>query len=197
MKQEPFEAGTYYHIFNRGNNKENIFKEEGNYTYFLQLTKKYLKETCNIYAYCLLPNHFHLLLKIKENEQLPIDFQNGKKKLHQAFSNLFNAYTKSINKRYNRTGSLFQEHLHRIRVNTEEYLRELVLYIHLNPEKHGIEHNFSSYCHSSYRAYLSNKPSLLERTEIFNLFNDRENFIYCHNSKKVNLELLKEIDEMD
>ena len=116
MKQEPFEAGTYYHIFNRGNNKENIFKEEGNYTYFLQLTKKYLKETCNIYAYCLLPNHFHLLLKIKENEQLPIDFQNGKKKLHQAFSNLFN---------------------------------------------------------------------------------DRENFIYCHNSKKVNLELLKEIDEMD
>ncbi len=197
MKQEPFEAGNYYHIFNKGNNKENIFKEEENYPYFLQLIKKYLIETCVIYVYCLLPNHFHLLLKIKEKEQLPIDYQKGKKKIHQPFSNLFNAYTKSINKKYNRTGSLFQEHLHRIKIDTEEYLRELILYIHLNPEKHEIDSNFKNYAYSSYRAYISEKPSLLDREEVLGYFDNKENFIFCHQSRKIKYDLLKEIEEID
>ncbi|MFC2086307.1 transposase [Bacteroidota bacterium] len=151
MKQEPFESGKYYHIFNRGNNKENIFIEDENYNYLLKLIKKYLTETCIIYAYCLLPNHFHLLLKIKEMENLPDLFQNGKKKIHQPISDMFNAYSKAINKKYKRTGSLFQKHMHRINIASEEYFRELILYIHLNPEKHGIFDDFCKYQYSSYK----------------------------------------------
>lgn len=197
MKQELFEPGRYYHVFNRGNNKENIFIENENYLYFLQLVKKHLIVTCQIYAYCLLPNHFHLLLKIKDIKELPENYQNGDKKIHQPFSNLFNAYTKSINKKYNRTGSLFQEHLHRIKIDTEEYLRELVLYIHLNPEKHEIDSNFKYYAYSSYRTYISEKPSLLDREEILGYFDNKENFTFCHQSRKIKLDILKEIEEID
>lgn len=96
MKKEPFESGNYYHIFNRGNNKENIFKENLNYNYFIQLIQRYIAPTANIYSYCLLPNHFHLLLKIKEIEYLPELYKLGKRKLHQPFSNLFNAYRKLL-----------------------------------------------------------------------------------------------------
>ncbi|MDY6799780.1 MAG: transposase [Bacteroidota bacterium] len=197
MKQEPFEPGNYYHVFNRGNNKENIFKEPENYNYFLKLMKKYLPQTCETFAYCLLPNHFHILLKIKDKDLLPVDFQNGKKKIHQAFSNLFNAYSKSINKKYNRTGSLFQEHLHRINIDKEEYLRELILYIHLNPEKHKIDSDFTNYLYSSYKTYLSSKPSLLERKQIIQLFDNEENFIFCHQNRKIKLDLIKEVDNLD
>ena len=194
MKQEPFEPGKYYHIFNRGNNKENIFKQDENYLYFLQLVKKHLTETCQIYVYCLLPNHFHLLLKIKDTKELPKNYQNGDKKIHQPFSNLFNAYTKAINKKYHRTGSLFQEHLHRIKIDSEEYFRELVLYIHLNPENHGIDNDFNNYSYSSYKAYISEKHSLLERVEVKRYFGNKENLVYCHRNRKIKLELLKEID---
>lgn len=71
MKKEIFEAGHYYHIYNRGNNKENIFIEERNYVYFLQLLKIYILPVADVYAYCLLKNHFHLLVRIKEEDELP------------------------------------------------------------------------------------------------------------------------------
>ena len=197
MKQEPFESGMYFHVFNRGNNKENLFKDEDNYQYFLKLIKKYLFETCTIYSFCLLPNHFHILLRIKDIDNLPEIYQIGKKKLHQPFSNLFNAYSKAINKKYNRTGSLFQEHLHRIRINSEEYFRELVLYIHLNPEKHGVFNDFSKYRYSSYKSYFSEKSNLLNTNEVIECFGDKENLIYCHQQRKIKIDLLKEIEKID
>ena len=101
LYKEPLQPGCMYHIFNRGNNKENIFKEARNYPYFLKLCKKYIAPIADIHCYCLLPNHFHFLLHTKENTTSKI--------ITQAFSNFFNAYTKSINSTYKRTGSLFQE----------------------------------------------------------------------------------------
>ena len=151
MKQEVLEAGKLYHLYNRGNNKEAIFFEERNYFYFLSLIKKYLVPIADIYAYCLLKNHFHLLLRIHDEAKL------GEKlidKIHLAFSNLFNSYTKSINKVRNRTGSLFQEHMHRILINEEYYLKQLVVYIHLNPLKH-FNIDYKTYPYSSFKTYLS------------------------------------------
>ena len=198
MKKEPLEAGYYYHIFNRGNNKENIFKEEINYFYFLQLVKKHLIPVCNIYAYCLLPNHFHILLKIKETEYLPDLYRLRKSKIHQPFSNLFNAYSKAVNKKYSRTGSLFQEHLHRVKINSKEYFKQLILYIHLNPEKHGLTEDYSKYKHSSYQSYVINAyANWLARSEVINCFVDQDNFIYCHQQKKLKIKLLQEIEEME
>ena len=191
MKHQPFEAVHFYHVFNRGNNKENIFKTEDNYVYFLNLIKKYLLPICDIYSYCLLPNHFHFIIRIKNLNELPENFKRGKIKLHQPFSNLFNAYVKAINKKYQRTGSLFQEHLKRIQINDEEYLRNVIVYINTNPTHHSIS-NFEDYKFSSYQSLISSKPSLLKRAAVINLFNDVENFIFVHENKKLNIEAIKE-----
>ncbi|HQG08754.1 MAG: hypothetical protein BWZ06_01205 [Bacteroidetes bacterium ADurb.BinA261] len=217
MKQDFFEPGVVYHIFNRGNNKEDIFKEEKNYTYFLSLIEKYLFPVSEIYAFCLLKNHFHLALRIKDEQFLEDKY---KQKTYLPFSNLFNAYTKSINKTYFRTGSLFQEHLHRKRVEDEDYLMQLIAYIHLNPVKHGFSDDFKSYPYSSYKYYTNkdltgfeNLLGLKETDEqnkgltnlrdllglkilngeyIMSLFGDAANFEYWHNLNKLYLE-----DRMD
>jgi len=192
MKFTPFEIGNYYHIYNRGNNKDLIFIERENYYYFLQLMKKYLTPIVDIYSYCLIPNHFHLILKIKDENELPDAFVSSKTKLHQPFSNMFNTYTKAINKRYNRRGSLFQEHLKRKQIENEEYLRNLITYVNTNPSKHDIG-VFTEYNFSSYKALISKKPTLLKRDEVIELFNDSDNFKYVCNQNKINLELIREI----
>lgn len=169
------EETHYYHIFNRGNNKQDIFNEEDNYFYFLKLTKKYILPIANVYCYCLLKNHFHFLIQIKENVENP----------SQAFSNMFNAYTKAFNKKYDRVGSLFQRPFKRIRITDEKYLRQLIVYIHLNPESHGLIDNFEYYTFSSYNSILSIKPTDLRRTEVINLFNDVENLKYTHRQRQL------------
>ena len=195
MKQDIFEAGNYYHIYNRGNNKENIFIEEENYFYFLKLLVKYIVPIADVYSYCLLKNHFHILLKIKNQDELP---EKYKTKIHLPFSNLFNTYAKSINKAYDRTGSLFQEHLKRNRVLDENYLKQLVVYIHLNPVKHKFSDQFETYFHSSHRAYLSNKETNLSKDHILELFGGLENFIFYHDESKIKHEgILIEISESD
>ncbi len=191
MKHQPFEVGHFYHVFNRGNNKENISKTEDNYVYFLNLVKKYLLSICDIYSYCLLSNYFHFIIKIKDFNELPENFKSGKTKLHQLFSNLFNAYIKAINKKNQRTGSLFQEHLKRIQINDEDYLRNLIVYVNTNPTHHSIS-NFEDYKYSSYRSLISKKDSLLKREEVLNLFNDIENFKFVHKVKKLNIETINE-----
>ncbi len=108
MKYEPLISNYYYHIFNQGNNKEDIFIEEMNYVYFLELLNKYICPIATILSYCLLKNHFHLLIQIKDIPE--------EKQVSKAFSNFFNSYAKSINKKYNRTGSLFRDRFKRIKI---------------------------------------------------------------------------------
>ena len=149
----------------------------------------------DIYAYCLLKNHFHIVLRIKDKNELPEKF---KEKIHLPFSNLFNSYSKSINKAYNRTGSLFQEHLQRNRIENEEYLKQLILYVHLNPVKHKFAKQFEAYLHSSYRSYMSDKPTSVDRDFILNLFEDVENFKFCHDERRLVYEgVISDINIMD
>ena len=126
MKLEVLEKGCYYHIYNRGINSQNIFLSDENKIYFLKLLSKYLIKRIDIFAYCLMDNHFHLVLKVNEDEKL----------VTQAFSNFFNAYAKAFNKQNHRTGSLFEKHFKRIKLSDETYLRQLILYVHLNPKHH-------------------------------------------------------------
>lgn len=177
MKYEPLTASGYYHIFNKGNNGEDIFIEEMNYSYFLYLIKKYLISVVEIWSYCLLKNHFHLLVRTKDELE--------DKNISQAFSNFFNAYSKSINKKYNRAGSLFTDRFKRIKIKDEKYLLTLILYINLNPVHHGFTSNMEDYKHSSYKAIISQKPTLIKRAEVLDLLGGRENFMYVIKNKKL------------
>ncbi len=175
MKYEILESGHYYHIYNQGNNKEELFIEEKNYSYFLSLLKKYIVPIAEIYCYCLLPNHFHLLIRTNDDIENPL--------ISQAFSNLFNAYSKAINKAYQRSGSLFKRKFSRIKVKDEIYLKNLVLYIHTNSQHHKIANNFNAYPHSSFMAYMSDKKTDISKEYILELFAGKENFECAHFAK--------------
>lgn len=157
--------------------------------------KEYLIPIADIYAYCLLKNHFHIILKIKDKDQISEKFQE---KIHLPFSNFFNSYSKSINKSYDRTGSLFQEHLQRNRILDENYLKQLIVYVHLNPIKHKFTKVFEKYKHSSYQTYLSTKETSIDRNFILEMFGGLENFKFYHQEKSLKYEgVLKEIDDLD
>ena len=160
---------SYYHIYNRGNNKENIYFEEDNYIYFLTQFKKYLIPSVDVVAYCLMPNHFHFFIKIIDETT----FEKGVK-------NFFISYSKSINKKYNRVGSLFQGRFKSIEIVEDCYFTRIITYIHQNPVRSFLVKNLEDYRFSSYPAYLSNNLTLVKKEEVLNWFGGVEWFIESH-----------------
>jgi REP element-mobilizing transposase RayT len=138
-----------------------------------------------------LKNHFHLLVRIKnKNEinenQLTYNTTEKPKVIDPSrqFSHLLNAYTQAINKRHNRTGSLFETTFERKLVTNEKYLQQLIFYIHNNPVHHGFVKQMSLYPWSSYDTVVSDKPTKLMRAEVIEIFNDLDNFVYFHNQQQ-------------
>ena len=172
MKLEILEKGNYYHIYNRGINSADIFMNDENKSFFLKQLDKYLTDKISIFAYCLMDNHFHMVVRIDDEEKI----------VKQSFSNFFNSYAKAFNKQNDRTGSLFEKHFKRIRLDEEEYLKNLIVYVHLNP-KHHLDLNFEDYKFSSYKSILSSRETKLNRNEVLELFGGLGNFIFCHNER--------------
>ena len=150
-KHQPLYPGYFYHIYNRGNNRENLFYKADNFIYFLKKYDQYLNDYLETYAFSLLPNHFHLLVRVKE---IKVDIipREGLEKLEGAdksipslqaiasiprrkeilslpdkiiseqFRRFFISYSQAINKQQNRVGSLFQKNFKRIRIENKKYL---------------------------------------------------------------------------
>ncbi|NJL78808.1 MAG: transposase [Richelia sp. RM2_1_2] len=139
-----FKPGNYYHIYNRGNNYQDIFLEQKNYSFFISLLQQHLvKNNIDIIAYCLMPNHYHILVHLNQES------------LSKAMHSFCVAYTKAINKHFQRVGSLFQGRFQATHLDTDDYLLHLSRYIHLNP----IQANLVKYPHewrfSSYSEYIN------------------------------------------
>lgn len=130
-----------------------------------------------------------MLIRIKDYELLS---DKLKAKPYLALSNFFNAYAKSINKMYGRTGSLFQKHMPRKRVENEDYLRNLIGYIHLNPVKHKFTDDFKSYLFSSYVHYMNEDQSFVSQDYILGIFDGVSNFKNWHDANQISL-----IDKLD
>ncbi|HLP50526.1 MAG TPA: hypothetical protein VK154_06545 [Chitinophagales bacterium] len=179
------EKGNTYHIYNRGINGEDIFKEKRNYSHFLNRWQDFIAPVTDTYAYCLLKNHFHFLLRVKNEDVVFVDEVTSKSKIldpTQQFSNFFNSYAQSINKAGNRTGSLFEHPYRRIKVDNEAYFARLVTYIHYNPQKHGFVDDYKQYPYSSYASHLSSKPTKLNRREVIDWFGNENKFVEFHSS---------------
>ena len=120
--------GNYYHIYNRGVQKATLFHEEENYLYVIRKIKKYCREyQLSPIVYCLMPNHYHFLLR-----------QDGEHPAGLLPQRIFNGYTKAYNKRYGHIGTLFEPCYQANTIESETHLLNLCRYIHVNPVKDGI-----------------------------------------------------------
>jgi REP element-mobilizing transposase RayT len=190
-KPIPLVPGETYHVYNRGNGGENLCREPRNYDYFLALYVRHVAPVADTFAYCLLGNHFHLVVRIKQDlSRIKQDLSGSgnlkglsSRDASQAFSNFFNAYTKGLNKTYQRTGSLFPSPFRRLLVTSDAYFLNLVHYIHFNPQKHGFVSDLREYPYSSYPVLCSNGPTWLARDELLDRFNGRASLIKFHHAQ--------------
>lgn len=165
---KPYVANGYYHIYNRGVEKRLIFHDREDYTKFLYLLKVYLSPVevlhkeypllrtymannnlngeIDLLAFCLMPNHFHLLVH-----------QKSKDTIVKFMRQVMTAYSKYFNKRHERIGPLFQSVYKGALVDSDEYLLHLSRYIHLNPLDRGA--SIEEFEWSSYQYYLNKKES--------------------------------------
>src|SRR3989344_1017957 len=159
-----FQKGSYYHVYNRGNRKQSVFLARRDYKRFLEKTLKYKsKFGVTIMCYCLIPNHFHFLLK--QNTDIPIT---------SFMLRLGTSHAKYFNIKYEQVGSLFQSRFRAKLIETDEYLLHLSRYIHRNPieilpSTPGVE--LANYEWSSYPQYVKGmKDKLVDPAFILNYF---------------------------
>lgn len=176
---------TYYHIYSRGVNRENIFIEERNYEHFLRLYEKHICPVVDTFAYCLLRNHFHLLVRTKTEEEIEKSRGLETTKVFtpsQQFSNFLNAYAKAINVAYDRMGSLFQNPFGRVVIKHNSHLFRAVTYIHRNPQRHGLIDDFRAWPFSSYHALTKPSVTLLHRDNVLEWFSGIDGLVEAHES---------------
>jgi REP element-mobilizing transposase RayT len=188
-KPIPLEKGNYYHIYNRGNNSIDVFFDAESYYHFLRLYDKYISPIADTYAWCLLKNHFHILVYLRLDNE--IDFEKLEYSTienlkviepSKQFGFLFNAYTQAINKKFNRTGGLFEKPFERKLIISDSYLKNIIHYIHNNPVQHGFVKQMSLYPWSSYDSIISDKPTKLKRKEIIAIYGGKDEFVDYHNN---------------
>lgn len=144
-----FHQGNYYHIYNRG---KKLFSSTQQYMYCISLFQKYAKKfEINLLAYCLMPNHYHLLVK-----------QEGDITISKWIGVVFNQYAQKINRQRNDRGAIFESRFKHILVDKEEYLLALSRYIHLNPVKAKLVSQPEEWLASDYVNWISGTNEILE-----------------------------------
>jgi REP element-mobilizing transposase RayT len=175
--------GKSYHIFNRAVGDELLFRNDEDYLLFLQNLKRFILSYASVYAYCLMPNHFHFLLKIRDIKELNSDRWDHNqlvKKINQSFSNFFNSYAVIYNRTYGRKGKLFMLPYKRILVEDLDYFLTVVNYIHRNPLHHGLVEEYPNWKFSSLSTYLENKHTFVATSYVLELFGGLERMMFFH-----------------
>ncbi len=185
------EEEKFYHIHNRGNGGASLFYRDEDYAYFLRQYDKHLSDYVDTYAYCLLPDQFHLLVRIKSRQDFPVrqDFPTqhdlGNLTAGEVVSELFRrfsmGYSKAINAQQHRTGSLFEKHFRRQEIHGEALLPLMVYHIH-HQLRHGSlpDTNYREYPWSSYGFFVTDKKTKLRRAEVLEWFGGEAAFVRYH-----------------
>ncbi|HKK44844.1 MAG TPA: hypothetical protein VJ964_04945 [Balneolaceae bacterium] len=198
QKRIPLEPGQMYHIWTHANGDENLFREDENYRYFLEKYIYHLHPVVETFAYCLMPNHLHLMIRVKGKKDV-LEFVRKKKEdystlqgfgtlggfsnvISHQFSNLFNAYTQAYNKKYDRKGSLFISNFRRKKITTAQYFARLIVYIHNNPVHHGFVEHTNNWPHSSWHAYMLDRGTKINREEGLKWFGGKKAFKQVHDN---------------
>ncbi len=181
MQHPELVPDEYFHIYNHAVGNEDLFRSSNNYEYFLKKYNQYIYPVCGTFAYFLMPNHFHILIKVRTKDQLisyyieehhrkyseekrlvvmPETFDYHEFVMHQ-FKRFLNGYAQAFNKMYKRRGSLFVDYIKRKEIDNDTYLRNIIHYIHYNPVHHGFCKHPEDWTYSSFNILMSNKSNKL------------------------------------
>lgn len=182
--------GNYYHLYNHSNGNLNLFRSDENYRYFLEKYLKYTEPYIETLAYCLMPNHFHFFIRVKEDSKSSELFK-GSEPLEKispvlvtnSIKNWLICYTQSYHKYYGTRGNLFYQKIRRKLILDENYMVNLIVYLHLNPVIHGFTNDLHDWKYSSLNDFLDDSDSFLKKHHVFDLFGGKNNFLFCHNQK--------------
>ncbi len=161
-RETPFLPDQYYHFYNRGNNRQAVFFERENYIYFLKGIKRYLRGKVEIIAYCLMPTHYHILVRVIGQQTSEV-LKTSEVSL--AMQKFLISYTKAINKRFDRVGALFQGQFHGEPITNYKHLLILCAYIHANPVKDGLAASPEMWDFSNYLEWMGLREGTLVNRE--------------------------------
>ena len=204
---EKLQPNCSYHIFNHANGFENIFTVDDNYRFYLDKYQQYILPIAETYAYCLLPNHFHLVVRIRRREVLEEVFLNFKSTnfskfpnfgkvensgkveitdniieqfISKQFANLFSCYTQSFNKVNKRRGSLFLKNFRREPIENKAYFLNAVIYTHRNPVHHAFCDRYTDWSYTSFCEIKERNSHMIEVDKLLRMFGGRDSFIDLH-----------------
>ncbi|MEL6536540.1 MAG: hypothetical protein AAFQ98_14075 [Bacteroidota bacterium] len=167
--KEPFLPGQYYHVFHHAVGNLNLFRDDRDYRTFLSKYTRFLGDHLSSYAYCLMPNHFHMLIRVTSDKARA-------EEVLQRWSNFLNSYAQSYNRKYQLWGRVFQQGLPRTLIPDEDTLVTVMHYIHFNPVKHGFTTDAWRWTYNSLSALASEAPTRLERGEVLKWFGGKAEF---------------------
>jgi len=168
-----FEEEQYYHIYNHAVSNQNLFETRLDYEEFLAKHHKYLSCFFDTVAYCLMPNHYHFVVKVKplltilkntkkEKSNASTFFQNNKIDINtfvlDQYRRFFSSYSLAFNFRHNRQGQLFLKKFKRVSLSLDHKLLNMICYLHHNPIHHEFTLDYSEWKYSSYLNYISDSP---------------------------------------
>jgi REP element-mobilizing transposase RayT len=196
---EALQPNISHHIFNNANGFENVFREDENFRFFLEMYRLFISPIAETYAYCLLPNHFHLVIRIHKREvieelirtknnfsnlpdfgKVSISDDEIEKYLSRQFSSLFSSYAQSFNKMYKRMGSLFIKNFRRKPILNKEHFINTIIYTHRNPIHHGFCTSYYEWGYTSFNEITEMKSELIEVEKALKIFGSKERFIEKH-----------------
>jgi putative transposase len=194
-KDEPkLEYNTVYLIYNCGINGCNLFISDEDYEHFLSKYALYIDPIADTYAWSLLGNHFHLVIRIKKESEIRTLAELGlfdkkattksvdkKPEPTRQFSHLFNSHAQYFNNKYKRHGSLFERPFHKKLIDHPTYFKRCLIYVHQNPVHHGFVENISEYKYTSYNIILSGQITFKQRETVLKLFDNLTDFMESHN----------------
>ncbi len=183
--KEEFVEGATFHIYNHSVNEIDLFNDNSDYIYFLdKFKKKYAPNDMDIYAYCLMPNHFHFCIR-----------QMSDRPIYEMFNSFILSYSLHYNAKYKRKGALFASKLQHKRINDERYFVDICPYIHLNPKRAGLVEQIEDWEFSNYPEWIGKRNGLLFSDKLLiEIFENSEEYIKYINKfdeeKSARLELV-------
>lgn len=196
-------------MYNKAIDKRKLFYEDVDYQRFLNNFKKYFSPYLDVISFCLIPNHFHFMIRIKEEKNVDIAFIKSEDTvasrkyilkelswsdfLSDQFRRAFSSHALFINRKYQLHGPLFMKKIKRTEVSSEQKYYSLMCYIHHNPIHHGLSSSFKGWTYSSYQEYLHDSNYTVSDSELTILgmgdkIKGKEEFIKMHELFKMNFE---------